>query len=63
MAHGGDDTFLTNGSADLFGDAGKDIADRAHQRLLDLLAGLDVRANADRRLAGINRVAGCDLWH
>jgi len=62
MAHGGDDTFLTNGSADLFGDAGKDIADRAHQRLLDLLAGLDVRANADRRLAGINRVAGCDLW-
>jgi hypothetical protein len=39
------------------------VADRAHQRLLDLLASLDVGANADRQLADINRVAGCDLWH
>src|SRR6476620_490355 len=39
------------------------VADRAHQRLLDLLASLDLRANADHRLVDINRVAGCDLWY
>ena len=39
------------------------VAHRAHQHLLALLASLDVRANADRQLADINRVAGCDLWH
>ena len=27
------------------------------------LPSLDVQANADRRLADINRVAGCDLWN
>jgi hypothetical protein len=39
------------------------VADRAYDRLLKLLASLDPEANADRRLADINRVAGCDLWH
>jgi hypothetical protein len=39
------------------------VADRAYQRLLDLVAGLDLRADADRRLADINRVAAYDLWH
>jgi hypothetical protein len=37
------------------------VADRAYQRLLDLVASLDFRANADRRLADINRLATCDL--
>jgi ribonucleotide reductase alpha subunit len=40
-----------------------EIADRAHQRLLELLASLDLRADSDRRLADINRVAACDLLH
>jgi hypothetical protein len=40
-----------------------EIADRAHHRLLDLLASLDLEAASDRRLADINRVAGCDLLH
>src|SRR5258708_4424095 len=39
------------------------VADRAHQRLLDLVASLDFRASADHRLADLNRVATCDLWH
>jgi hypothetical protein len=39
------------------------VADRAYQRLLDLVASLDFRAGADRRLADLNRVAACDLWH
>jgi hypothetical protein len=39
------------------------IADRAYDRLLDLVASLDFRAGADRRLADINRVAACDLRH
>jgi hypothetical protein len=39
------------------------VADRAHQRLLDLVASLDFRASADHRLADLNRVAACDLWH
>jgi hypothetical protein len=39
------------------------IADRAYRRLLDLLASLDFRAGANRRLADINRVAACDLRH
>jgi hypothetical protein len=39
------------------------VADRAHRRLLDLMASLDFNASADRRLADINRVAACDLWH
>jgi len=38
-------------------------ADRAYQRLLDLVASLDFRASADHRLADLNRVAACDLWH
>ena len=38
------------------------VAERAYHRLLDLLASLDLRASADRRLADINRVVGCDLW-
>jgi hypothetical protein len=38
-------------------------ADRAHRRLLDLVASLDFRASADHRLADLNRVAVCDLRH
>ena len=38
-------------------------ADRAYGRLLDLVASLDLKADADRRLADINRVAACDLLH
>ena len=38
-----------------------ELADRAHHRLLELLASIDLRANADRRLADINRVAASDL--
>jgi hypothetical protein len=37
------------------------VADRAYQRLLDLVASLDFRASADRRLADLDRVAACDL--
>jgi hypothetical protein len=37
------------------------VADRAHQRLLDLVGSLDFDAGADRRLADINRVAAFDL--
>jgi hypothetical protein len=37
------------------------VADRAYQRLLDLIGSLDFAANADRRLADINRVAAFDL--
>lgn len=39
------------------------VADRAYQRLLDLVASLDFQAGADHRLADLNRVAACDLWH
>jgi hypothetical protein len=39
------------------------IADRAFQRLLDLVASLDFRASAEHRLADLNRTAACDLWH
>ena len=39
------------------------VADRAYQRLLDLVASLDIRASADHRLADLDRVAACDLWH
>jgi len=38
-------------------------ADRAYQRLLDLVASLDFRASADHRLDDLNRVAACDLGH
>ena len=38
------------------------VADSAHHRLLDLLASLDLRANAERRLADMNNVAECELW-
>jgi hypothetical protein len=39
------------------------VADRAYQRLLDLVASLDFRTRAEHRLADLNRVAACDLWH
>ena len=39
------------------------VADRAYQRLLDLVASLDFRAGAEDQLADLNRVAACDLWH
>jgi len=38
------------------------VTDRAFERLLDLVASLDFRANAEHRLADLNRVAACDLW-
>lgn len=40
-----------------------DVADRAYGRLLDLVGSLELEADADRRLADINRVAACDLLH
>ena len=39
------------------------VADRAYVRLLDLVGSLDLHADADQRLADINRVAACDLLH
>jgi hypothetical protein len=39
------------------------VADLAYCRLLELVAGLDFSASADRRLPDINRVAACDLRH
>jgi hypothetical protein len=39
------------------------VADRAYHHLLDLVASLNFRASAERRLADINRIAACDLQH
>jgi len=39
------------------------VADRAFDRLLELVASLDPGAGADRRLIDINRVAACSLLH
>lgn len=39
------------------------VADRAYRRLLDLVASLDFQASAEDRLADLNRVAACRLWH
>ncbi|HTF76358.1 MAG TPA: hypothetical protein VK620_18840, partial [Bradyrhizobium sp.] len=39
------------------------VADRFHQRLLDLAASLDHRATAEHQVADLNRVAACRLWH
>ena len=39
------------------------VADRAHERLLALLASLDPQATPARRLADINRVAASNLLH
>ena len=39
------------------------VADRAFQRLLDMVASLDFRASTEHRLADLNRVAAFDLWH
>ena len=39
------------------------VADRAYQRLLDLVTSLDFRASAEDRLTDLNRVAACHLWH
>jgi hypothetical protein len=36
------------------------VADRAYQRLLDLVASLDFRAGADCRLAELDHVTACD---
>ena len=38
-----------------------EIADSTYQRLLTLVASLDLRGDAERRLADINRVAACEL--
>ncbi|MHC2276280.1 hypothetical protein ACVI1J_003129 [Bradyrhizobium diazoefficiens] len=39
-----------------------EIADGAYRRLLALVASIDLNADADRRLADINRVAESRLW-
>lgn len=39
-----------------------EVADGAYQRLLALVASIDVHGNSDRRLADINRVAERELW-
>lgn len=36
-------------------------AERAHRRLAELLATLDMSAPAERRLADFNRIASCNL--
>jgi len=38
------------------------VANDAYHRLLTPVASLDLRGDADRRLADINRVATCELW-
>ena len=54
---------LVGGYIEAFDEEPLPVADRAFQRLLDLVASLDFRAGADHRLAGLNRAAACDLWH
>lgn len=39
-----------------------EVADGAYDRLLTLMANIDLTGNADRRLADINLVATCELW-
>ncbi|MBR0783920.1 hypothetical protein [Bradyrhizobium iriomotense] len=39
-----------------------EVADSAYRRLLALVASIDLNADADRRLADINRVAESQLW-
>ncbi|WP_342737586.1 hypothetical protein [Bradyrhizobium sp. B117] len=39
-----------------------EVADGAYQRLMTLVASIDLNADADRRLADINRVAESRLW-
>jgi hypothetical protein len=39
------------------------VADRAYDRLLELVASLDLEAGADRRLTDVNRVAATSLLH
>ncbi|MGY8636405.1 hypothetical protein RAD15_28435 [Bradyrhizobium sp. 14AA] len=39
-----------------------EVADGAYRRLLTLVASIDPNADADRRLADINRVAESRLW-
>ena len=39
------------------------VADRAYGQLLDLVGSIDLEADADRRLADINRVAASNLLH
>ena len=56
---------LVDGYIEIFDEAPLPVvvADRAYGRLLDLVASLDLQADADRRLADINRVAACNLLH
>ena len=39
-----------------------EVADGAYHRLLALVASIDLNADADRRIADINRVAESRLW-
>ena len=56
-------TYLVGSYIEAFDEEPLRVADRAFQRLLDLVASLDFRASAEHRLADLNRVAACDLWH
>jgi len=56
-------TYLVGSYIETFDEEPLPVADRAFQRLLDLVASLDFRASAEHRLADLNRVAACDLWH
>ena len=56
-------TYLVGSYIEAFDEEPLPVADRAFQRLLDLVASLDFRASAEHRLADLNRVAVCDLWH
>jgi len=56
-------TYLVGSYIEAFDEEPLPVADRAFQRLLDLVASLDFRASAEHRLADLNRVAACDLWH
>jgi hypothetical protein len=58
-------TYLVGGYIEAFDEEPLPVAvaDRAYQRLLDLVASLDFRASAEHRLADLNRVAACALWH
>jgi hypothetical protein len=56
-------TYLVGSYIEAFDEEPLPVADRAFQRLLDLVASLDFRASAEHRLADLNRVAACDLRH
>src|ERR1700688_1408563 len=58
-------TYLVGSYIEAFDEEPLPVAgvDRAFQPLLYVVGSLDFRASADHRLADLNRVAACDLWH